>query len=403
MKSRLLHILLITFAILMANVLPLSASKQYVDPMFADTIDRTADDFVTVSLMIAEPGSVFYTVLGHAALRMQCPTFGKDYCFSYESEDFTNRILDFLMGKLRMGLFATPTDEYCDYYAKAGRGVREYKLNLPPVAKQNLWYLLDQEVAKGTQLEFDYYKRGCAITCVRFVKKALSNKMISYPSYMMEYSPSARELAKKYTKGARWTLFYWGFIAGEDVSQSLHGDQQLLIPEDLVRAWQQATIDGKPLISEAPNVLVEGKPQCADGWLTPWMVMLALLILAVGNLFWNKPYGDWVMLIVQTALGVILVYLMYFSNLCCTSWNWLLIPFNPLPAIFWYWRKYWALPYACVLLVWCVAMTVIAFWGHVLVDWSHLLLVMTWMVVVIKQSPVFYALFTHYSRTIDGQ
>lgn len=395
------HICLLLLTMAMVSISPLRAQAKQVDPHFGDTIDRSAEDFVTVSLMIADPGSVFYTVLGHAALRMQCPTFGKDYCFSYESEDFTNRILDFLIGKLRMGLFATPTADYCAYYAKAGRGVKEYKLNLPPVAEQNLWYLLDQEVAKGTQLDFDYYNRGCAITCVRFVREALNRKMINYPAYLTQYSPTARELGKKHTENARWTLFYWGFIAGEDVSQPLHGDRQLLIPEDLVRAWQQATIDGKPLISEAPNMLVEGKPQRADGWLTPWMAMLALLMLATANLFWNKPYGDWIMLAIQTSLGVILVYLMYFSNLCCTSWNWLLIPFNPLPAIFWYWRKYWSITYAGILIIWCVVMTAIAFWGHVLVDWSHILLVMAWTVVVIKQAPFIKGLlqrFKHYTR-----
>ena len=96
------------------------AGGQYVDTVFNDHIDRTAEDFVTVSLMIADAGSRFYTVLGHACLRLQCPTFDLDYCYSYESEDMTNRVLDFLMGKLQMGLFAIPTSEYCAYYAENG-------------------------------------------------------------------------------------------------------------------------------------------------------------------------------------------------------------------------------------------------------------------------------------------
>lgn len=382
------YIWLCLFALWMASPLPLTAEEkeQYVDPVFGDTINREADDFVTVSLVVADPGKVFYSVLGHACLRMQCPTFGLDYCYTYESEDLTNRVGDFLMGKLRMGLFNIPFDEYCSYYEANGRGVREYVLNLPPKAEQELWKILDQHVAQGTNLDFDYYNRGCAITCVQFVKQALGNRMIQYDSSLREYAPTARELGKKYTKNARWVLFYWGFIAGEDVSQPLHGDNQLLIPEDLVNAWQKATLNGKPLLVSEPNILVAGHPQRADGWLTPWMATLLMLLLAIANLFWSKPYGDWVMLAIQTVLGVILVYLMYFSNLCCASWNWLLIPFNPLPAILWYWRKWWALPYAIALFLWCVAMTAIAFWGHVLVDWPHILLVLTWMVVLLKQT-----------------
>lgn len=361
------------------------AEGQYVDTVFNDNVDRTAEDFVTVSLMIADPGTVFYSVLGHACLRLQCPAFDLDYCYSYESEDMTNRVVDFLMGKLRMGLFAITTEEYCAYYRENGRGVREYKLNLPPEIEIELWRVMDEHLSVVPTLEFDYYKRGCAITCVKFLKEALGQTRIQYDSSLYEYSPTARELGRKYTENARWVLFYWGFIAGEDVSVPLHGDKQLLMPEDLVQAWQKATINGELLITDEPMILVEGKPQQADGWFTPLMAVLLLLLLAIANLFWKQPYWDWVMLAMQTVLGVILIYLMYFSNLCCTSWNWLLIPFNPLPAICWYWRKYWALPYAGILLIWISVMIGLALWGHILMDWSHILLVVTWMLIVVKQ------------------
>ena len=364
------------------------AEGQYVDTTFNDHVDRTAEDFVTVSLMVADAGAKFYTVLGHACLRLQCPAFNLDYCYSYESEDMTNRVLDFLMGKLRMGLFAIPTKEYCAYYAEHGRGVREYVLNLPPDVETNLWRVMDEHLAEGTTLDFDYYKRGCAITCVKFLKEALGQTRIQYDPSLYDYSPTARELGRKYTENARWVLFYWGFIAGEDVSVPLRGDKQLLMPEDLAQAWQKATLNGEPLIAGEPIVLVNGESQQADGWFTPLMAVLLLLLLAIANLFWKQPYWDWAMLAMQTVLGVILIYLMYFSNLCCTSWNWLLIPFNPLPAILWHWRKYWALPYTGILLIWIFVMIGLALWGHILVDWSHILLVVAWMLIVLKQSKI---------------
>ena len=92
------------------------------------------------------------------------------------------------------------------------------------------------------------------------------------------------------------------------------------------------------------------------------------------------------MLAAQTVIGAFMVYLICFSNLCHTEWNWLIVPFNILPAIFWYWRKYWALPYACALLIWCGVMSYVAIWGHVLVDWPHIVLVLAWTLVLIKQS-----------------
>ena len=380
-----LFLLLALLGALPASAQIVDANGQYVDTVFNDNVDRTAEDFVTVSLMIADPGSVFFTVLGHASLRLQCPAFDLDYCYSYESEDMTNRVLDFLMGELRMGLFAMPTEEYCAYYREQERGVREYVLNLSPDVETNLWRVMDEHIAEGLTLDFDYYKRGCAITCVKFLKEALGLTRIQYDPSLYDYSPTARELGRKYTENARWVLFYWGFIAGEDVSVPLRGDKQLLMPEDLVQAWQKATINGESLIPNEPNVLVEGESQQADGWFTPIVAVLLLLLLSVANLFWARPYWDWAMLAMQTVLGVILIYLMYFSNLCCTSWNWLLIPFNPLPAIFWHWRKYWALPYAGILLIWIMIMIGLALWGHILVDWSHIILVIAWTLIMLNQ------------------
>ena len=365
------------------------AQGQYVDTVFNDHIDRTAEDFVTVSLMIADPGSVFYTVLGHACLRLQCPTFGLDYCYSYESEDMTNRIMDFLLGKLKMGLFPIATKEYCDYYAEQGRGVREYLLNLSPEVETNLWRVMDERLEEGTTLSFDYFNRGCATTCVRFLNQALlGQSRIEYASWLYEKSPTPCELVKANTKNALWVRFYWNFLVGEDVKIPLYGDRQLIIPIDLVRAWQEATIDGKLVIIGEPQILVEGEPQKADGWFSPNMATLLLLLLAIANLFWKRPYFDWLMLAMQTVLGVVLFYLIYFSNLCCASWNWMLIPFAPLPILLWHWRKYWALPYAGALVIWSIYMVVLPLWAERIIDLSHIMLITAWILVIIKQSNI---------------
>lgn len=107
MKQK-LNILLVIFLLLVAGTFSVSAQityeqGQYVDTVFNDHVDRTAEDFVIASLLVADPGTVMYSVLGHACIRLQCPTFGMDYCFSYES-DVSQKVLSFLAGKLMMGL-----------------------------------------------------------------------------------------------------------------------------------------------------------------------------------------------------------------------------------------------------------------------------------------------------------
>ena len=115
----------------------------------SDSTACNADDFVIASLLVADPGGKIYSVMGHACIRMQCPAYGLDYCFSYESEDVAHRVIDFFAGKLYMGMFAVPKEEYCASYREEGRGVYEYTLNLPIEIKRELWRILDEEMLKG--------------------------------------------------------------------------------------------------------------------------------------------------------------------------------------------------------------------------------------------------------------
>ena len=389
MKQR-LNILLLSLLLLVAGTFSVSAQivdaeGQYVDTVFNDHVDRTAEDFVIASLLVADPGTYMYSVLGHACLRLQCPAFGMDYCFSYESEGVKNRVLDFLAGKLMMGLFAIPVEEYCDIYREEGRGVYEYTLNLPIEVKRELWRVLDEHVAEGARLPYDYYHRGCATTAMEFVKEALGETVIVYDRSLYEHPHTAREMYFEYTKPSMWMRFISVFIAGSETDIVHTNDRQLIVPMSLVHAWQQAKVNGEPLLANEPNTLVEGEPKVADGWFTPIVLAIILLILSIANLLWKRSYFDWLMLAAQTLVGCFMTYLICFSDLCCTDWNWLIIPFNPLPAIFWHWRKHWALPYAGVLTIWCIAMAATTIWGHVLVDWSHIVLVVDWIIIAIKQ------------------
>lgn len=360
-------------------------STQYIDPQFGDTIDRRNEDFVKVSLLVADPGMATYSVFGHACLRMQCPAFGMDYCFSYESEGVANRSLDYIAGKLKMGMFAIPVEEYCATYIEEGRGVYEYPLNLPIAAKQELWRILDESVAQGIHLPYDYYQRGCAITCVQFVERALSPQKITYSPALLQRQATCKERVLYHCEQNPWASFVFGLIAGGEADQVVEGSKQLCIPSELVHEWQQATLNGQALLG-APSVLVPGEPQYTHCPITPMMCALVLLLLSIANLWWKKPYWDWCMLAIQTAIGLLMTYLIVFSDLCCTSWNWLLIPFNIFPALAWYWRRYWALPYAILLAVWTIAMSANHLWGHPTMDWSHITLVAAYVLVYWKQN-----------------
>ena len=348
-----------------------------------DTIDRLADDFVTVSLVVCDPTEVLYSTLGHAALHLQCPTYDLDYVFTYESENVRDKIWTFLKGDLKMGMYAFPTDMFLEIYRYSGRGVKEYTINLTPLQKQNLWRIMDNHVAEGANIPYDYFHRGCAKVIVQVLHEAIGKNAIHYAPWPDKYTKQTqREIVRNYIEGAPWEEFVMYFLIGIDGDKPYPCEQKLIVPTDLVEVWQKATFDsGKTVLDSEPRVLLEPTQHNKGTWCTPLLVSLLLLLLA----FVPWKGVDYTLLALYTLIGAVMTYLIVFSGLPCTNWNWLIIPFNILPALAWPWRRYWALPYACVLLIWCLVMTAELLWGHVLVDWPHIVLALAFSVVCAKQ------------------
>lgn len=356
------------------------------------------DDFVRISLIVADPGEQLYSMLGHACLRMECPAYERDYIFSYESEDVSSRVGKFLRGELQMRLMRVPTREYLSQYIAQCRGVHAYAMNMDIDTKRRLWQVLDQHVRAGSQ-PYDYFTNGCAKAVVRVVDEAIAaqeSAKITYREWPERLkTKTQRELVRmaidqaveegklNRTK-ATWNTAFLYALVGTDGDRDCAKREKLIVPTDLVEVWQSAEQDGRPLLSQEAEtlteagMLVEAKPrENTGGGITPLMVAIALLLIAIA------PYGEYVVLTVVTTLGAGMMYLWLVSSLPCTEWNWLLVPLNILPAIAWRWRRYWALPWAGVLTAWEVAMMV---YPHQLVDSAYLVLTAALIVAIAKQS-----------------
>jgi hypothetical protein len=255
---------------------------------FNDTIDRLAPDFVTVSLCIADPTDQtqdYLGITGHAFLRLQCPTFGLDYCFSYESEKIKGQLWDYLTGKLKMGMFAVPTNEYLEDYRVWKRAVHEYHLNLPPEAEQRLWEQMDNHMMSERDIQMNLVKFGCTNTILRYVEKALSPTQIKYNWPEKYLTKSAMEIAEEHVGNYPWTFLGLRLTAGREYAQMVSPKQKVLFPTDLLEVWSSATIDGEPML-EYVGDLVEAEPvEVEKPWFTPQVCGILLLILiAVGIL-----------------------------------------------------------------------------------------------------------------------
>ncbi|MBQ2540728.1 MAG: DUF4105 domain-containing protein [Paludibacteraceae bacterium] len=363
----------------------LSVAERNAAQGFNDTIDRLAPDFVTVSLCIADPTTAREDALGtsgHAFLRLQCPVFNLDYCFSYEGERVNDNLYRYLSGQTKMGMFAIPTAEYLEDYRRWNRSVHEYQLALPPDAEQRLWEIMDNHITNGISLRQDLNKYGCAITVVRFVKQALAGIPIVYaPDEDLEYM-TRREIGYRSMANHPWLRLTSMIFTDNKADDTLPIDEKLIIPADLANVWEHATLDGKPFATYIGDA-VEGAPlDESRPWLTPMIVAILILLITIGFAFTKYPYWDWVLLGGQALFGCVLIFLWIIMREFGGSAYILMALFNPLPLIFWHWRSYWALPYAVLLLI---GIIVHACWPHMLIDPALLMLAVAYVVLFAKE------------------
>lgn len=388
--------LLLSMPVLRAQESATSSSSNLSDVVehnaqmgFNDTIDRMADDFIRASLVIASPGEVLYSILGHAAIRLQSTTYDLDYIFSYESESVHGRVLRFLANDLKMGMVALPVDIYLQPYKEDGRGVKEYPMNLPPEVEIELWRILDEKVAEGMDLPYDYIDRGCVITIVRVIDEAIASANakngthyeLRYPELGKDFDRTLREIVYDNSPEGWQRFFGMTLVGGKVDSQKLAPTDKLIIPRELVSVWENTTINNTPILGSSEELLPLEREYKGDAF-SPFYASLLVLVLAIGGLFWRKPYIDWLILGMQTILGVLMVWLLI-SPLPGSEWSWLIIPFNPLPILFWKWRDQWCIPYAVLMVIWSVGMMCAP---HRLVEAAHIILVYAFMIVILKQT-----------------
>jgi len=256
---------------------------------FNDTIDRLDPDFVLVSLCIADPTDWrddALGVAGHAFLRLQCPVFGLDHCFSYEGESVNDNLFKYLSGQTKMGMFRVQTDEYLKDYRKWNRSVHEYRLNMPPEAEQRLWEIMDNHTTNRISLRHDLNKYGCAISVVRYVKQALGETPIVYaPNPEMEHM-TPREIGCRSLENYPWLRLVYLPILNNSSRNDIPLDEKLIVPADLAEVWQQATIEGQPFAVYIGDI-VDGAPlDNSKPWFTPQLCGILLLLVCVVACIW---------------------------------------------------------------------------------------------------------------------
>ena len=282
---------------------------------------------VYASYVVVTPGQGFTSMLGHAAIRMYCPSAGLDYCFTVKSPEIGNEFVAMTMRSLHAGLVPEPTPQFRQDYAAEGRGISEYRLRLTTEEARRLWQLLDEDVALGLHRRVDYIRRGCAQDMFSFVQAVTAPRHINFDSIADSLLPfsTRRQILSRYMDTSRWKGFIGHSLYGGSPDEPVHGANKLIMPLDVAAALTQAGLAAEPKLVVRQTV-ADTSPA-----FTPFMFAVVFLLLCLIPV--SVPVVSMLCSTVYFLVGMLIVCIVFVSPTPGTEWNWLMIAFNPIPPV----------------------------------------------------------------------
>ena len=389
------YVLALLASVSMAQVAEAGDVGARADGSGAVEVLPDSSNFVTASILISSPGKELFFALGHCGLRLQCPSKGLDYCFSFSTivppgPEF-NLLL--LSGKMKAGYEALPYDEYLDTFRKDGRGVVEYPLNLTLSEERELWRKMDNLMMKGPTMKFDFQQSNCTSTLYRAIGSVMEREKIDYPRVGL-LAHDARYALEEIYVDVPWLEFLAFTMLAKHGGDGQWPIIALLNPklwQELLPQTDIVGLDGsrRPVLAEEPIQLLPLLTDYKPVPLTPnrffgFLLFAAIVLTLFEWLFrWHLPAGiyDVVLAVLYTLFSLYLFYASCFQ-VFGVVWNPFFIIFNPLYLIIWLWgrRKAWFprawAAYSFVIVAFMVFLP--CFTRHM--EWPHELLLATLLV-----------------------
>ena len=313
-----------------------------------------SSNFVTASLLIAEPLHALYSVFGHATLRMECPSYGLDYVFTFESDPNFGTFMTGIAGKAKAKYVAVPTDTFIRDTRMEGRGLKQYRLNLTHHEKQELWRLLDQELAAGDYRNFNLLTDNCLTSSILNVERSLIGEHLEWGPMRYPQTHSDGHVLRYAAQHSPWAEFLFITFIGTGYDHWSMMESRIM-PATVAQMLREAKLindstgASRFVITDPGTTLVESSGKDKATSITPNMVFGCLLLLQLGDEGAEdvaraevQPHGyraakiyDILLVTAQSFVCLLMLYVTFFSELFVTQWNWYLIVFLPLPLLFW--------------------------------------------------------------------
>ena len=328
-------------------LLILSACDMRAQTNDSITVAPDSSNFVTASLLVAEPIGVSFSVFGHVSLRMECPMHHLDYVFTIVSDPTASPFKTGFIGKTDARFVAVPTDICIRDYQEEQRELMQYRLNLTPHEKQELWRLLDEKMMAISHGKFNFQTNNCLTSTIMTIQQCLIDERFEWGPIEYPRNLCDGDFLRYTLRESPWMEFLYVTFCGVAYAQ-YSPEEHRMTPQTIVPFLRKARFvnnngEIRPVITDKGVVLVKGIGGEKPFPLTPTIVFSTLLLLtllitlAERMLHWQRfTHGfDIVLFVSQAIMGILTIYIMTCSEIFDSKWNWYIITFFPLPLLIW--------------------------------------------------------------------
>jgi len=277
----------------------------------------------TISVMTCGTGNELYSLFGHTAIRVRDIENNLDVVYNYGAFDFStpNFAMKFAKGDLD---YFIVNDRYIDFinqYNYEKRDVYEQELNISLPLKQKLFDNLAQSLLSDERLyQYKFIDNNCTSKVIDVINKTLNSKVITKK---VDYDQTYRSILFPYFNNHFYEQLGTSIVFGTKVDQM---GTKIFLPFELQNSLKLIQYKNQPLCKENQTILNFAEEALTSWWNNSYTFLFVLGFVTLSN----KKSIDYIYLSVIGLLGLLFIFLGFYSSHQELEYNYNILLFNPI-------------------------------------------------------------------------
>ncbi|MDR2926946.1 MAG: DUF4105 domain-containing protein [Cytophagaceae bacterium] len=309
---------------------------------------QLSDDAV-ISILTCSPGEELYATFGHTSIRVNDPANNIDLAYNYGTFDFHVDwfYLKFARGGLNYKLSVHPYNSFWFEYKNDERSIWEQTLNLSQNEKQRLFEALTVNAQpENREYKYHFFFDNCATRIRDMIVDNLDCTLkFEEPDYVG--TMTFRTTIATYLEKKTWTKFGLDLILGKPTDDFVDKNSVQFLPDYLMEQLALARRDSdNSMIVANTNTILEFDNYSQKTFWTPVIIFsivcLIVILISIYDFRKNKcsRWLDFILFSAAGLLGVLIVFLWFFTSHTVTGPNWHILWANPLLLILMFINSY---------------------------------------------------------------